>query len=138
MKYIIDFKDTILQHEIDQHILSTADTHNIRIVRHYAGLGNVFLVEADIKPDISDLIESVIEDENNALKLLGIDLVLTDSIETTTFNIEDTKNKNYKLTQIAQIKQIPTIMYISNDGSLKYYKYDISIENLKYFINMNL
>ena len=53
-------------------------------------------------------------------------------------NIEDTKNKNYKLTQIAQIKQIPTIMYISNDGSLKYYKYDISIENLKYFINMNL
>jgi hypothetical protein len=92
MKYIIDFKDTILQHEIDQHILSTADTHNIRIVRHYAGLGNVFLVEADIKPDISDLIESVIEDENNALKLLGIDLVLTDSIETTTFNIEDTKN----------------------------------------------
>jgi len=92
MKYIIDFKDTILQHEIDQHILSTADTHNIRIVRHYSGFGNVFLVEADIKPDISDLIESVIEDENNALKLLGVDLVLTDSIETTTFNIEDTKN----------------------------------------------
>ena len=53
-------------------------------------------------------------------------------------NIEDTKNKNYKLTQIAQIKQIPTIMYINKDGSLKYYKYDISIENLKYFINMNL
>jgi len=53
-------------------------------------------------------------------------------------NIEDTKNKNYKLTQIAQIKQIPTIMYISNNGSLKYYKYDITIENLKYFINMNL
>ena len=92
MKYIIDFKDAVLQHEIDQHILSTADTHNIRIVRHYSGFGNVFLVEADIKPDISDLIESVIEDENNALKLLGVDLVLTDSIETTTFNIDDTKN----------------------------------------------
>ena len=49
-------------------------------------------------------------------------------------NIEDTKNKNYKLTQIAQIKQIPTIMYISNDGSLKYYKYDIlAYFNIKYF-----
>jgi len=53
-------------------------------------------------------------------------------------NIEDTKNENYKLTQKAKIIQIPTIMYISKDGSLKYYKYDITIENLKYFINMNL
>lgn len=92
MKYIIDFKDTVLQHEIDNHILSTADTHNIRIVRHYSGFGNVFLVEADVKPELTDLIESVIEDENNALKLLGVDLILTDSIETTTFEIEDTKN----------------------------------------------
>jgi len=53
-------------------------------------------------------------------------------------NIEDTKNKNYKLTQISKIVQIPTIMYISKDGSLEKYNYDISIENLKYFINMNL
>lgn len=92
MKYIIDFKDTVLQHEIDNHILSTANTHNIRIVRHFSGFGNVFLVEADVRPELSDLIESVIDDEDNALRLMGVDLILTDSIETTTFNIDDTKN----------------------------------------------
>lgn len=92
MKYIIDFKDTVLQHEIDNHILSTTDTHNIRIIKHYKGFGNVFLVEADAKPELNELIESVVEDENNAIKLLGVDVVLTDSIETTTFNIDDTKD----------------------------------------------
>jgi subtilisin family serine protease len=92
MRYIIDFKDAVLQHEIDNHILSTANTHNIRIIKHYKGFGNVFLIEADVKPELTDLIESVIEDENNSIKLLGVDLVLTDSIETTTFDIEDTKN----------------------------------------------
>jgi thiol-disulfide isomerase/thioredoxin len=53
-------------------------------------------------------------------------------------NIEDTKNENYKLTKIANIIQIPSAMYISKDGSLKKYNYDIKIDNLKYFINMNL
>ena len=49
------------------------------------------------------------------------------------FTLEGKRN-NY----IPVPSKVNTIMYINKDGSLKYYKYDISIENLKYFINMNL
>ena len=53
-------------------------------------------------------------------------------------NIEDIKNENHLLSKKAKIKQIPTIKYINSKGYLLDYKYDINIDNLKYFINMNL
>ena len=53
-------------------------------------------------------------------------------------NIEDTKNKNFKLTKLAKVTQIPTIKYIDKDGSLKDYNFDYNIDNLRYFINLNL
>ena len=53
-------------------------------------------------------------------------------------NIEDVKNKNDKLAQKFKIEQIPTVKYIDSKGIIKDYPYDISIENLRYFINMNL
>lgn len=53
-------------------------------------------------------------------------------------NIEDTKNKNDKLAQKIKIEQIPTVKYIDPKGIIKNYPYEISIENLRYFINMNL
>lgn len=53
-------------------------------------------------------------------------------------NIEDTKNKNDKLAQKFKIEQIPTVKYIDSKGNIKDYPYDVSIENLRYFINMNL
>ena len=54
------------------------------------------------------------------------------------FPIDSTFIVTAKLTKIANIIQIPSAMYISKDGSLKKYQYDIKIDNLKYFINMNL
>ena len=53
-------------------------------------------------------------------------------------NIEDIKNENHLLSKKAKIKQIPTIKYINSKGYLLDYNYDINIDNLKYFINMNL
>ena len=53
-------------------------------------------------------------------------------------NIEDVKNKNDKLAQKLKIEQIPTIKYIDSKGILREYPYEVSIENLRYFINMNL
>jgi thiol-disulfide isomerase/thioredoxin len=53
-------------------------------------------------------------------------------------NIEDVKNKNDKLAQKFKIEQIPTVKYVDSKGIIKDYPYNISIENLRYFINMNL
>lgn len=86
--YIIDFKDELTRETIDQYF----SDNNINVVKEFGSFGHVFLVEADIKPTLSELIESVIEDDNNDIKLLGIDIILPDSNITTSFDIEDNKN----------------------------------------------
>lgn len=88
MKYVIDFIDSMSPEEVDQYLLN----NNITKVRQYANFGHVYLVEADSKPATNAQVLYVLADADHPLTLLGMDVTITDSTETTTFDIEDTKN----------------------------------------------
>jgi thiol-disulfide isomerase/thioredoxin len=53
-------------------------------------------------------------------------------------NIENTKDKNDYLAQYCNIKDLPTIKYITEDLTLKDYKFEYTIDNLIFFINTNV
>lgn len=88
MKYVIDFIDSMSPEEVDQYL----QNNNITKLRQYSNFGHVYLVEADTKPATNAQVLYVLTDEDHPLTLLGLDVTITDSIETTTFDIEDTKN----------------------------------------------
>lgn len=88
MKYVIDFIDSMSPEEVDQYLLN----NNITKVRQYANFGHVYLVEADSKPATNAQVLYVLADADHPLTLLGMDVTITDSTETTSFDIEDTKN----------------------------------------------
>jgi len=88
MKYVIDFIDSMSPEEVDQYLLN----NNITKVRQYSNFGHVYLVEADSKPATNAQVLYVLADADHPLTLLGMDVTITDSTETTTFDIEDTKN----------------------------------------------
>ena len=52
-------------------------------------------------------------------------------------NISDNKNKNYLLSEILDIKTIPTAYIIKNKQLIKFNN-DVNFENLFYYINMNI
>jgi subtilisin family serine protease len=88
MRYVIDFIDSMSQEEVDQYL----HNDNITKIRQYSNFGHVYLVEADTKPATNEQVLYVLTDDDHPLTLLGLDVTITDSIETTTFEIEDTKN----------------------------------------------
>lgn len=88
MKYVIDFIDSMTPEEVDQYL----QNNNITKLRQYSNFGHVYLVEADNKPAIDSQVLYVLTDDEHPLTLLGLDVTITDSTETTTFDIEDTKN----------------------------------------------
>jgi hypothetical protein len=88
MKYVIDFIDSMTPEEVDQYL----QNNNITKLRQYTNFGHVYLVEADNKPTTNSQVLYVLTDDDHPLTLLGLDVTITDSTETTTFDIEDTKN----------------------------------------------
>ena len=52
-------------------------------------------------------------------------------------NINDNKNKNYLLSEILNIKTIPTAYIIKNKKLIKFNN-DVNFENLFFYINMNI
>ena len=53
-------------------------------------------------------------------------------------NLEDIENGNDYLGIYANITNIPTLKYISNDGELINYNYEYNSDNLIYYINTNI
>jgi hypothetical protein len=88
MKYIIDFKDELTLAEVDQYLTD----HNIIKIRRFDNFGHVLLVSSDNVLVVNDFIEEVILDEDNAIKLLNLDITLVDSNVDTQFNTDDEKN----------------------------------------------
>ncbi len=88
MNYIIDFIDTLSRAEIDTYCSAS----NITIIKQYAGLGNVFLCQSESEPSADPKIESCVLDDNDGIKLLGIDITLYDEFSTKTYDIDDNKN----------------------------------------------
>ena len=53
-------------------------------------------------------------------------------------NSENIEDGNDYLCAYANIKQLPTIKYINEDGSLEDYKHKYTADNLIYYINTNI
>jgi hypothetical protein len=89
MRYIIDFIDSITSSDIQDYI----NNQNAILLKHYDGFGNVYLIECANEPALTDIVESVVGDNNETvLKLHNFELNLTDDATETSFLIDDDKN----------------------------------------------
>ena len=88
MNYILDFADYLTQEQID----AVAASRGITLIKQFGNFGNVFLGSADSEPSIDDILLSAVLDDPNGVDLLGIDIAITDSTETRTFDITEEQN----------------------------------------------
>jgi hypothetical protein len=88
MNYIVDFIDTMTLEEIQQYAVSK----NITIVKHLPTFKNVFIVSADTELGVDEQLLVVINDDDSAIQLLGLDVTLSDSDIETSFEIAEDKN----------------------------------------------
>ncbi len=67
MKFIIDFKNDTAAVEIQSYLA----TYNCEVVKTFSAFDQVYLVEAEIQPVMSEIVESILEDSENQLNLLS-------------------------------------------------------------------
>lgn len=67
MQFIVDFKDGILRAQVDEYLAA----NNATIVDTYDSFSNVFVVSAPSRPLISEIVESIVDDDANPISLLG-------------------------------------------------------------------
>lgn len=89
MNYIVDFKNSLTEAEIDQYI---AD-HGMIKLKEYSFFNRVYLISTDSEVSENEFIEKVIIDDHNGIQLLGVDIsFVRDKSNEDTFNIQDNKN----------------------------------------------
>lgn len=69
MQYIIDFKNSTTQQEIEQYLLD----EDCLVIRTFDAYNKVYLVEALSRPQETDIIEYIVDDEANPLTLLSVE-----------------------------------------------------------------
>lgn len=67
MRYLIDFTNSATREEIDSYF----DRNGLTMVATFDNFNNVFVVEANSVPPITEIVESVVDDSNSPLSLLG-------------------------------------------------------------------
>lgn len=67
MKFIIDFKNDTASVEIQSYLA----TYNCTVVKTFSAFDKVYLVEAEVQPAMSEIVESIIDDSANQLNLLS-------------------------------------------------------------------
>lgn len=67
MRFIIDFKNDVTREQIDQYALDNACT----ILQEFSTFENIFVVDSDATPPFTDIVESVVNDTENPINLLG-------------------------------------------------------------------
>lgn len=89
MNYIVDFIDSMTLTEVEKYLKDK----NISIVKHLSSFNNVFIVSSDSVPVVDDQLLVVINDNDSSnIKLLGLDITLSDSDIGNTFDIHEEKN----------------------------------------------
>lgn len=67
MRFIIDFKNDITRQQIDQYALDNVCT----ILQEFSTFENIFVVDSEATPPFTDIVESVVNDTENPISLLG-------------------------------------------------------------------
>lgn len=65
-KYLIDFKDTVNETEIQSYL----DSNGCALIKNFKNLKNVYLVSSDIEPPVTDIVDIVVSDDATSCKLL--------------------------------------------------------------------
>ena len=68
MNYLIDFKNTVSNSEIDSYLAS----NNCRVSKVWSNFDKVFLIESESSPPITDIVESIVEDSSVIIKPLEV------------------------------------------------------------------
>lgn len=67
MNYLIDFKNSATQQEIDAYFAS----HGLTLIKTFNSFDRVYHVSANVEPPKTDLVDFLVRDDDSALQLLG-------------------------------------------------------------------
>lgn len=98
MEYLIDFKNDVSTEEIDNFIANT----NCTILKQFSAYEKTFLVDAEAKPPITEIIDDVIENQDITLQLLSYPNAQGKDYPETKFTTEDDYNW-WKLASIIKL-----------------------------------
>lgn len=76
MKFIIDFKNHVSLEEIESYFVS----NNITVIKEFNQFKKLYLIESVQTPPNIDIIESIIEDDSNSIKLLDTVTIISDQL----------------------------------------------------------
>jgi subtilisin family serine protease len=89
MNYIIDFKDHITSEEIDQFF----QDNSITKLKEYSAFEKVYLVSSAEPINVTEIIESIVQDDAEGIQLLDTDVIFThNSANQDTFEIAPEQN----------------------------------------------
>ena len=89
MNYIVDFKNSLTEAEIDQYI----SDHGMIKLKEYSFFDRVYLISTDSEVSENEFIEKVIVDDHNGIQLLNVDIsFVRNTSNEDTFAIQDNKN----------------------------------------------
>jgi hypothetical protein len=72
MKFIIDFKDSVLETEREAYLTE----HGCNVVQQYDNFKQTYLVECETQPELTDLIEVIVNDDAHEIQLLSDQVVV--------------------------------------------------------------
>lgn len=142
MKYLVDFKDTATEAEIQDYLLQ----NNATVEKSFSKFTNIFLVSADTEPPVTDIVDHVVDDDGYVLNLLG-DIVISDqhfglkdpSLPDLTISTTDNNDwwKNYVLKE--PVFDEPTVSISRKGAGASVYIMDSGIKaDHPEFVNANI
>lgn len=124
MKILIDFKPQVQQSDIDAYFTQYGCT----VVKQYDNFEEVFLVTADAAPPVTDIIESIIDDESQPVQLLAVDTTVGANIQTGTIDMHADRDW-WKVASLASPNfDNPTDTYPIHGQNVTVYMMDSGIE----------
>jgi hypothetical protein len=88
MKFLVDFKQDATLADIQAYL----QANNCNVVKQYQNYEEVYLVDTDIEPPVTDIVETAIKNESNPINLMGVSFDLGTDFQYGQFSNTDSKD----------------------------------------------